>query len=85
MYQFTVRANSLGPGITFLLYGRLAIDLFTCEKFLLPKIKIRIKLNRASPYFNLLTLNTKFSLKTVDCSLFDRRILVSEPNHQYLQ
>ena len=29
MYPFTDRANSLGSGITFSLYGRLAIDLFT--------------------------------------------------------
>ena len=39
MYPFTDRANSLGSGITFLLYGRLSIDLFTCEKLLLPKAK----------------------------------------------
>ena len=33
MYQFTDRAKSLGLEINFLLYGRLAIDLFTCENF----------------------------------------------------
>ena len=32
MYPFTDRANALGSGITFSLYGRLSIDLFTCEK-----------------------------------------------------
>ena len=37
MYPFTDRANALGSGITFSLYGRLAIDWYTCEKFLLPK------------------------------------------------
>ena len=31
MHSFTDRANSLGRGITFSLYGRLAIDLFKCE------------------------------------------------------
>ena len=31
MYPFTDRANSLGSGITFSFYGRLAIDLFTCK------------------------------------------------------
>ena len=40
MYPFTERANSLGPGKTFLLVGRIVIDLFTCEKLLLPKTKI---------------------------------------------
>ena len=44
MYPFTDRANALGSGITFSLYGRLAIDLFNCEKLLLPKTKVRIKL-----------------------------------------
>ena len=31
------------------------------------------------------TDNPNVSLKIVDCSLFTRRILVAEPNHQYLQ
>ena len=85
MYPFTDRANSLGTGITFSLYGRLAIDLFTCEKLLLPNTKVRIKLIRARPNFYMLSDNPNVSLKIVDCSLFTRRILVAEPNHQYLQ
>ena len=85
MYPFTDRANALGSGITFSLYGRLAIDLFTCEKLLLPKTKVRIKLIRARPNFYMLSDNPNISLKIVDCSLFTRRILVAEPNHQYLQ
>ena len=32
MHQFTDEANSLGTGIPFSLYGRLAIDLFTWKK-----------------------------------------------------
>ena len=72
MYPFTDRANSLGTGITFSLYGRLAIDLFTCEKLLLPNTKVRIKLIRARPNFSSRP-NSR------------RRILVAEPNHQYLQ
>ena len=51
MYPFTDRANSLGTRITFSFYGRLAIDLFTCEKLLLPNTKVRIKLIRARPNF----------------------------------
>ena len=75
MYLFTGRANSLGSGITFLLHGRLANDMFTCEKKLLPKTKVRIKLCE----------NPIVCLKIVDCSPFMRRILVAEPNHQNLQ
>ena len=37
MYTFTDRANSLGSGISFCFYCRLAIDLITCEKILQPK------------------------------------------------
>ena len=57
MYPFTDRANASGSGITFSLYGRLAIDLYTCEKLLLPKIKVRIKLIRAAPNFKMLSDN----------------------------
>ena len=85
MHPFTDRANSLGTGITFSFYGRLAIDLFTCEKLLLPNTKVRIKLSRARPNFYMLSDNPNVSLKIVDCSLFTRRILVAEHNHQYLQ
>ena len=85
MHPFTDRANSLGSGIIFSLYGRIAIDLFTCEILLLPITKFRIKLNRARPNFYMLSDNPNVNLKIVDCSLFTRRILVAEPNHQYLQ
>ena len=85
MHPFTDRANSLGTEITFSLYGRLAIDLFTCEKLLLPNTKVRIKLIRARPNFYMLSDNLNVSLKIVDCSLFTRKILVAEPKHQNLQ
>ena len=45
------------------------------KKKLLPKTKVRIKLSE----------NPIVCLKIVDCSLFMRRILVAEPNHQNLQ
>ena len=84
MYPFTDSANSLGSGITFSLYGRLATDLFTCEKLLLAKTKVRIKLIRARPNFYRLSGNPNVSVKIVDCSLFTRTILVAEPIHQKL-
>ena len=85
MHPFTDRAKSLETGITFSLNERLAIDLFTCEKLLLPNTKVRIKFIRARPNFYMLSDNPNNILKNVDCSLFTRRILVAEPNHQYLQ
>ena len=42
MYLFTGRANSLGSGITFLLHGRLANDMFTCEKNYCQKPKFEL-------------------------------------------
>ena len=84
MHPFTDRANSLGTGITFSLYERLVIDLFTCKKLLLPNTKVRIKLLPARPIFYMLSDNPNVSLKIVNFSLFTRRILVAEPNHQYL-
>ena len=73
MYPFTDRANSLGSEMTFSIYGRLAIDLFTCEKLILPKTKNRIKLIRARPNFHMLSDNPNVSLKIVDCSLFTKK------------
>ena len=85
MHPFTDRANSLATVITFSLYGRLVIDLFTCEKMLLPNTKVRFKLVRARPNFYRLSDNPNVSLKIVDCLLFTRRLLVTEHNHQNLQ
>ena len=79
MYPFTDRANSLVSGITFSLYGRLAIDLFACEKLLLRKTKTRIKLIRSRTNFYMLSDNPNVSLKIFDCSLFTRKMLVAEP------
>ena len=84
---FTDRANSLGTGITFSLYRRLAIDLFSCEKLLnccyqTPKLELNLF---ELDLFYKLHDKTNFSLKIVDCSLFTRRILVAEPDHQNLQ
>ena len=57
MYPFTDRGNSLGTEITFSLYGKLAIDFFTCEKLLLPITKVRVKIIRARPNFYMLSDN----------------------------
>ena len=71
MHPFPDRANSLGSGIVFSLYGRLDIELLTFEKFLLPKTNVRIKLIRARPNFYMLSDNSNVSLKLliVNCLL----------------
>ena len=57
MYPFTDRANALGAGTTFSLYGRLAIDLFTCEKLLLPKNQVTRRISVAEPNHQYLQWN----------------------------
>ena len=55
------------------------------KKLFVPKTKIQIELIGARPNFYMLSENPNVSLKIVDCLLFTRRMLVAEPNHQYLQ
>ena len=66
----------LNNGSTY--YGKLTIDLFQCEKLLLPNTKIRLKLIRARPNFYMISYNSHFFLKVLDCSLFARRVVVNE-------
>ena len=49
-------------------YGKLAIDLFQCEKLLLPNTKVRLKLIRARSNFYMISCNPHVSLKVLDCS-----------------
>ena len=66
-------------------YGKLAIDLFQCEKFLLPNTKVRLKLIRARPNFYMISYNSHVSLKVLDCSPFTRRLVVNEVYHQTIK
>ena len=63
MHPFTDRANFLGTGMTFSLYGRLIVELFTCEKLFLPNTIVRIKLIRARPNVDMLSGNPNVRLK----------------------
>ena len=73
----------LKNGTTY--YGKLAIDLFQCEKLLLPNTKVRLKLIRARPNFYMISYNPHVSLKVLDCSLFTRRVVVNEVYHQTIK
>ena len=71
LHPFTDRAISLGTCITFLLYERLAIDLFACEKLLLPITEVQINLYMISE-------NPNVSLKSqliVRCLLEELELL----------
>ena len=67
------------------LYGIFAINLFQCEKLLLPNTKIRLKLIQARPNFYMISYNPHVSLKFLYCLLFTRRVFVKEVSHQTLK
>ena len=73
MHPFTERANFLGTWITFSLFGRLAIDLFTCDKMLLPNTEVQTKFIGARPIFYMLSGNPNKSLKIIDCLLLTKK------------
>ena len=62
----------LKDGVT--LYGKLAIDLFQCENFLLSNTKIRLKLIRARPNFYMIPTISMFPLEFLTV-LFLRDVL----------
>ena len=66
-------------------YSKLAIDLFQCEKLLLPNTKVRLKLIRGRPKFYTISYNPHVSLEVLDCSLFTRRVVVNEVYHQTIK
>ena len=70
----------LNGGVT--LYGKVEIDLFQCENFLLPYTKIRLKLIRARPNVYMISYNPNVSLNVLDYSLLTRRVLVNEVYRQ---
>ena len=73
----------LKNGTTY--YGKLATDLFQCEKLLLPNTKVRLKLIRARPNFFMISYNPHVHLKVFDCSLFTRRVVVNEVYRQTIK
>ena len=80
-YERQVHLNS--RPMTF--YGKLAIDLLTCDKLLLPNTKVRLKLIRARPNFYMISDNPHVSMRITDCSLFTRRVVVAEQFHSMIE
>ena len=80
-YEF--EKELLKNGTTY--YDKLAIDLFQCEKLLLPNTKVRLKLIRARPNFYMISYNPHVSLKVLDCCLFTRRVVVNEVYYQTIK
>ena len=73
----------LKNGTTY--YGNLAIDLFQCEKLLLPSTKVRLKLIRARSNFYIISYHLHVSVKILTCSLFTRRVVVNGVYHKTIK
>ena len=66
----------------FMLYGKLGVDFFSTSELLYPIMKIRLRLIRARPNFNMISDNSNVSLGIVDCSLYTRRIALKDDYHK---
>ena len=75
---FTRRLKMLSRPDGFMMYGKLGVDFFSISELLYPKVKVRLRLNRARPNFYMISDNPNVSLGIVDCSLYNRRIALKE-------
>ena len=73
-------SNHLPDG--FMLYGKLGIDFFSTFELLYPNMKIRLQPVRARPNFDMNSDNPNVSLGIVDCSLYTRRIALTDDSHK---
>ena len=78
----TRRMKLLSRPDGFMLYGKLGIDFFSTSELLYPNMKIRLRLIRARPNFDMISNNPNVSLGIVDCSLYTRRIALKDDCHQ---
>ena len=76
--------NSIGNGLIFSIFGRLSIELCTCEILLLMKTKVRIELIIIDLLITCCLIIQNWS-ENVDCLLFTRKFLLAEPTHQNWQ
>ena len=60
-------------------YGKLAVDLFTCDKLLIPNTNVRIRLIRSRPnFYTLGKVEDNIHAEIVEASLFSRQVAVEE-------
>ena len=67
-------------------YGKLAVDLFTCEKLLLPNTSVRIRLVRSRPNFYVLgNPEDNIHAEIIEASLFTRQVAVDDKSMRKIQ
>ena len=66
----------------FMLYCKLGNDFFSTSELLHPNMKIRLKLVRARPNFNMISDNPNIGLGIVHCSVYTRRFALKDNYHK---
>ena len=79
---FTRRMKLLSRSDGIMLYGKYGIDFFSTSELLYPKMKIRLRLIRATPNFYMTSDNPNVSLGIVDGSPYTRRIALKDDYHK---
>ena len=60
-------------------YGKLAIDVLTCDNFPFPNVKIRLRLLPSRPnYYIIANQNIKFSCSFLQSFLFTRQVVIED-------
>ena len=75
---FTKRMKMLSRPDNFMLYGKLGVAFSPNSEWLYPNMVSRLQLMRARPNFYRISDNTNASLRIVDCSLYTRRIALTD-------
>ena len=75
---FLRRMKKLGRPDSFMLYGKLGVDLFSNSELLCPNMEHRLRLIRARPIFHKISENRNISLGIADCSLCTRCIALKD-------
>ena len=75
---FKRRTKMLSRPDGFMVYGKLGVDFFSTSELLYPNMKIRLRLIRARPHFDMISDNPNVNLGIVDYSLYTRPIALKD-------
>ena len=78
----TRRMKKLSRPDGFMLYGKFGVEFFSTSELLYPKLKIRLRLIRATPKFYMISDNPNVSVGIVDCEFYTPRIALKDDYHK---
>ena len=79
---FSMTKNMVSRRNRFMLYGKFGVEFFSTSELLYTDTKIRLRLIRVRPNFNMISDNPKVSLGNADCSLYIRHIAHTDDYHK---